>query len=90
MFKNYFVTAQLIAGLAMAARLFPEGIGGFDFVWNGTHYFEEPNYLRALLYAIGGFFAVIPITALGAGIAAAIQLRRWRRLSVLPDRQECL
>ncbi len=49
-FKNYFWTAQLIAGLAMTIRMGAEGIK------------EGIGY--GLLWAVGGFLVTIPIAAL--------------------------
>lgn len=75
-FRNYFLTAQLITGLVMAAKMFAEGMMGYGTVWDG------------LLYAIGGFLIVIPFTALAAWIRTAIELRRQRRLAALPVHPE--
>lgn len=73
-FKNYFFTAQLIVGLAMAARMGAEG-------WNDPVYgtFAE-NLTSAALWAVGGFLIVTVVTAPYALIRAAIDQRRWKRL----------
>jgi hypothetical protein len=77
-FRNYFLTVQLITGLVMAAKMFVEGMSGYGTVWTG------------LLYAAGGFAIVIPFTALAAWIRTVIELRRQRRLAALPGCPECL
>ena len=68
-FRNYFITAQLCAGLAMAVRMSFEGIK------EGRVSGENP-WLSGLVWAIGGFLVVIPIAALIAAIQAAVS--RWR------------
>lgn len=73
-FKNYFITAQLIVGLAMAFRMGVEG-------WNDPVYgtFGQ-NLLSALLWSAGGFLIVLIVTVPYALIRAAIDQRRWKRL----------
>lgn len=73
-FKNYFITAQLIVGLAMAVKMGAEG-------WKDPVYgtFTE-NLTSAALWAIGGFLIVTVVTAPYALIRAAIDQRRLKRL----------
>lgn len=72
-FKNYFWTAQLIAGLAMTARMAVEG-------WKDPIYgtFFE-NLGSAILWGVCGFLAVVPIAALFAWAKAAYDHRAMKR-----------
>ncbi len=65
-FKNYFWTAQLIAGLAMTIRMGAEGIK------------EGIGY--GLLWAVGGFLVTIPIAAIIAAVRVAYD-RHHSRIS---------
>ncbi len=72
-FKNYFWTAQLVAGLAMAARSFADGWRWYGF-WVG------------LLWAVGGFLCVLPITLTIAWARTAYDRRQARLAALLPVR----
>lgn len=73
-FKNYFITAQLIAGLAMAAKL---SVDGWRYAIYGT-FFE--HLASAMAWCISGFAAVMLLTAPYALVMAAIHRARLRRL----------
>jgi len=73
-FKNYFWTAQLIAGLSMGAKT---AVDGWKWPVYGT-FLECLGY--AILWAIAGFLAVTLVTVPYALIRAAIDRRRSRQL----------
>jgi hypothetical protein len=75
-FKNYFVTAQLIAGIAMAIKMGVEG-------WNDPVYgtFAQ-NLTSAAVWALGGFLIVLIITVPYALIRAALHQRRMKQLQL--------
>lgn len=56
-FRNYFLTAQLAAGLALAINA---GIAGW----------EESGLSAGLLWAVAGFLVAIPVSALVAFLMA--------------------
>lgn len=62
-FKNYFVTAQLIVGFYMAATV-------------GAQAWRRDGALGVILWGIGAFFAVMPVTALICLAKAAYDHRR--------------
>lgn len=74
-FRNFFWTAQLTAGLAMAAKGFMEGVKG------------EPLYM-GLLGALMGFAFTAPFSALAAWAKTAYDRRRARRLLEQPAQTE--
>lgn len=81
-FKNYFWTAQLIAGLATAARMAVEG-------WNAAFYGTFfVNLYYAVLWSVGGFLCVMPIAALFAWIKVALDRRAMKRQLSSPDRPQ--
>lgn len=51
-FWRYFWSAQLVMGIAMALRMFPEGMLGGGGISGG------------LLFAVGGLFVPIPVAVL--------------------------
>jgi hypothetical protein len=66
-FWRYFWTAQLVMGIAMAARAFPEGL-------------SDGGIGEALLFAVGGFAVTTPIAALIAAGRLVYDRRRSRQL----------
>jgi hypothetical protein len=80
-FRNYFITAQLIGGFSMAARL---AVDGWKYAIYGT-FIEHAS--SAIAWAIGGFLAVTVITVPYALMMAAIDLARLQRQPLRLDRR---
>ncbi len=72
-FKNYFVTAQLIAGGVLAANVAGAG-------W------KEGGLWAAILWAVGAFLCAILITAPLSLARAVLHHRQMRLLQTSPDR----
>lgn len=66
-FKNYFWTAQLMGGLPMAVKMFVEGMK------------DSGGPEMGLLWAAGGFLAVVPIAAAVSLVRLVLNRRRERR-----------